>query len=91
MKHPGYGREGYPTSTVLRDMASHNNNDGEPWDQMIEAADQLSNLTAASNTLWEACLAADVRGELPEDITGEMLDDLRAFLDVVDPILAKSR
>lgn len=38
--HPGYGKF-YPIQTVLRDLASQENCDGEPYDAMIHAADYV--------------------------------------------------
>lgn len=45
MKHPLHQGKEYPTTTVLRDLASQENCDGTPYDQMIEAADQIDRLT----------------------------------------------
>lgn len=38
--HPGYGKF-YPVQTVLRDLASQENCDGEPYDAMCHAADYV--------------------------------------------------
>ena len=45
--HPGYGKP-YPIQTVLRDLASQEGCDGEPYDAMMFAAtviDQIERLT----------------------------------------------
>lgn len=40
VEHPGYGKP-YPARTVLRDLASQEHNDGEPYDTMCLVADEL--------------------------------------------------
>ncbi len=45
MKHRLHQNRDYPTVTVLRDLASQENCDGEPYDQMIEAADEIERLS----------------------------------------------
>lgn len=49
MKHPLHGNKEYSTTTVLRDLASQENCDGEPYDQMVEAANQIGELLAVLN------------------------------------------
>jgi hypothetical protein len=44
IKHPLHQGKLYPITTVLRDLASQENCDGEPYDQMIEAADEIYRL-----------------------------------------------
>ena len=44
-QHPGYGKP-YPMATVLRDLASQEGCDGEPYDAMVAAADMLEALSA---------------------------------------------
>lgn len=41
--HPLHGSM-YPIQTVLRDLAAQENCDGEPYDQMIQAADYIDDL-----------------------------------------------
>lgn len=41
--HPGY-KKPYPITTVLRDLASQEGCDGEPYDVMIAAADVIDSL-----------------------------------------------
>ena len=60
MKHRLHQNRDYPTVTVLRDLASQENCDGEPYDQMIEAADEIERLRAG----LYAALAALYQGAL---------------------------
>ncbi len=60
MKHPlsqDQQRE-YPTTTVLRDLASQENCDGEPYDQMIEAAEQITEAVEIIKVLIRSCRLA---------------------------------
>lgn len=41
--HPLHGSM-YPIQRVLRDLASQENCDGDPYDQMIQAADYIDDL-----------------------------------------------
>lgn len=41
--HPLHGSM-YPIQRVLRDLAAQENCDGEPYDQMIQAADHIDDL-----------------------------------------------
>ena len=47
--HPLHFGRPYPVQTVLRDLASQEGCDGEPWDQMMEAAAALDALQALRN------------------------------------------
>ena len=44
IKHPLKWNELYPIQTVLMDLASQENCDGEPYDQMVEASEYISEL-----------------------------------------------
>lgn len=43
----------YPITTVLRDLASQENCDGEPYDVMIAAADEIDRLNGEIRALEE--------------------------------------
>jgi len=44
IKHPLKFNQLYPIQTVLMDLASQENCDGEPYDQMMEASEYISEL-----------------------------------------------
>jgi hypothetical protein len=43
--HPGYGKP-YPITTILRDLASQEGCDGEPYDAMMFAAETIDDMRA---------------------------------------------
>ena len=51
--HPGYGKP-YPITTVLRDLASQEGCDGEPYDAMMFAAKTIDDMRAAGHgtSVW---------------------------------------
>ena len=48
-------------TTRLRDLASQENHDGEPWDSMQEAADEIVLLQVENHRLREALSVANRR------------------------------
>lgn len=53
IKHPLKWDKLYPIQQVLEDLASQENCDGEPYDQMIEAAKYITELEGRLKNLEE--------------------------------------
>ena len=73
--HPGY-RKPYPIQTVLRDLASQEGCDGEPYDAMVFAAARIDALEAKVARLEGALRgllsAVDAWAETPPRSDAEM-------------------
>lgn len=75
--HPGY-KKPYPIDTVLRDLASQEGCDGEPYDVMIAAAGEIARLTAELTALragQDALVAAAY------EAAGQEADEWKSWLD----------
>ena len=59
-EHPGY-KKPYPIATVLRDLASQEGCDGEPYDVMIAAAGEIARLTAALEAMENRAEVAEYK------------------------------
>ena len=96
MKHPLHGDKEYPTSTVLRDLASQEGCDGDPYDQMVEAADEIDSLEltipigttkmtpeqkAAYINAQAVCTQAEIAGMVAENMQREHLGQSMAYDD----------
>lgn len=58
--HPGYGKP-YPITTVLRDLASQEGCDGEPYDAMMFAAKTIDDMRAGRQALVRSTLERAAR------------------------------
>ena len=58
--HPGYGKP-YPITTVLRDLASQEGCDGEPYDAMMFAAKTIDDMCADRKALVRSTLERAAR------------------------------
>lgn len=69
-EHPGY-KKPYPIATVLRDLASQEGCDGEPYDVMIAAAGEIARLTSdLATSRAETAMAFEVAAQTV-DTTGD--------------------
>lgn len=66
IKHPLKWNELYPIQTVLMDLASQENCDGEPYDQMMEASEYISELEGKLKIVLEIIEESSIF-DTPED------------------------
>ena len=67
IKHPLKWNELYPIQTVLMDLASQENCDGEPYDQIIEASEYICELEDKLKIVLEIIEERSIF-DTPEDI-----------------------
>lgn len=67
IKHPLKWNELYPIQTVLMDLASQENCDGEPYDQMMEASEYISELEGKLKIVLDIIEESSIF-DTPEDI-----------------------
>ena len=67
IKHPLKWNELYPIQTVLMDLAGQENCDGEPYDQIMEASEYISELEGKLKTVLKIIEERSIF-DTPEDI-----------------------
>ena len=67
IKHPLKWNELYPIQTVLMDLAGQENCDGEPYDQMVEASEYISELEGKLKTVLKIIEESSIF-DTPEEI-----------------------